>query len=255
MKNLDAIRPRGQVIRAVAESVWKRVLDQVLGLLLLAGSGLAFFLGLGMDFQESEARMMLILIHVFVSLLLIIVGTTEIPRDMATRNIQFFLSKPLGRPEYLLGKFAGIFILGELILAVYAGCFGIGMIIRGSGELNGLAIDFLRMTLQLAVLSALLVGVSAVLPEITATIFGVAFYILSQMVFVLPTMLRVLLPEWLHPPFLAIYYLLPNSHFYLWSGEDVRMGYFLFLLLVYSVSYCAFALTIANFWFRRRDLN
>jgi len=249
----DSIRLPAQAIFAVAESVWKRVFDHVMGMILLAGSGLAFLLG--SNIEGNEFHVALVVIQVFVSLLVILIGTTEIPRDMATRNIQFFLSKPLGRGGYIMGKFVGVLILGELILVAYVACFVVGATIHGFGNGRELMVDGIRMILQLAALSALLVGLSVIFPEVAATIFGVAFYIASFLSFILPSLVRQFLPEWISPLFLSVYYLVPNSYYYLWALGDVPLGSFLLLLGAYSVAYCSMALMVANFWFQRRDLN
>jgi ABC-type transport system involved in multi-copper enzyme maturation permease subunit len=237
---------------AIAETVWKRVLDRTLGLVLLGGGALVVGLGATVELHKSEVGAAYLLIQVFVSVLVIFIGTTEIPRDRATRTIQVFLSKPLGRGLYLLGKFAGLVILAELLLAAYLGCLALGLGVRGLLDAGELGRNLVCMPLQLATLCALVVWLSVMLPEIAATIFGVVAGIVSYVIFILPPLARLVAPDWLHPVLLLGYLAVPNAQHYLWNGSaDAR---FFGLLALYSVCYSLCALAVASFWFRRRDL-
>lgn len=239
----------------VAESVWKRVLDEVFRLVIVGGALLFFCLGYEAEKESQEVKAGLIAVQAFVSLAVIFVGSNEIPRDLATRNVQFFMSKPLGRGGYLFGKFLGVLILGELVLGLYFLCFGLGAAMGGGWPGWSACGMVVRAALQMVALSGLLVALSVILPEMVGTVFGVLFYILAYAVFVIPPMLKLFLPQWWYPPFLAIYYPLPNWQHYLWTVDDGRPWRFLFLLAVYSAAYAGVALAAADLWFRRRDLN
>lgn len=239
---------------AVAETVWKRVLDRTLGIILLCGAALTFVLALTADLSPSEARVGPAVVQVFVTMLVIFIGTTEIPRDLATRNVQVFLSKSLGRGEYLFGKFAGLLVLAELIFIAYLACLAAALGIKGLLPAREFVDHLLRATLQMATVCALLVALSVALAEVAATIFGVAFCILSYGIFILPVMTRLMAPDWLQPVLLVFYYVLPNGQHYLWDPSAAEAGKFLGLLAMYSGCYCACALIAASFWFRKRDL-
>ena len=243
-----------QSTMAVAETVWKRVMDRTLGLVLLGGAAVLLALVLTSDLQTSDVRATLLLIQLFVTLLVIFIGTTEIPRDLATRNIQVFLAKPLSRGEYIFGKFTGLFVLAEMILVAYLACLAVGLGVEGLFQPGELAQGFVRITLQLITLCALLVWLSVMLPEVAATVFGVTACIVSYLVFILPGLASLLAPEWAHPFLLIFYYALPNGQHYLWNPELGRSAQFLCLLALYSVFYSLCALTAASLWFRKRDL-
>lgn len=254
METRDALRNHIQSILAVAQTVWKRVLDRNLGLILLVGAVLTLGLALTVDYQQNDVNAGLVIIQIFVSILLIFIGTTEIPRDLASRTVQVFLSKAVGRGEYLLGKFTGLLILGELMLAAYVGCLFLGLSARGLLPFEEVAPNVVRMALQLATLSALLVWLSVMLPEVAATIFGVVGAILSYLVFLLPGMTKVIAAEWMHPFLLCFYYAIPNGQHYVWAPEAGVTLAFLATLAAYSACYCLCALCIASLIFRRRDL-
>ncbi|MBI4027118.1 MAG: ABC transporter permease subunit [Verrucomicrobia bacterium] len=239
---------------AVAESVWKRVMDPIFGLILAGGAGLAFIFGINLE-GAGEMRVAMRLVQVFVALIVIFIGTTEVSRDLATRNVQFFLSKPLGRGGYLLGKFLGVAILGEIILGTYAFCFEAGALLQGGLEMEVFLMMLSQSALQMLALAALLILLSVMLPELAATIFGVAFYMVCYLVFIVPSVVRLLVPDLLQPVFLAVYYPLPNWRHYVWDVEGIAVWHFLLLLLIYSIAYCSVVLAAANYWFRRRDLN
>src|SRR5262245_51334920 len=53
-----------------------------------------------------------------VALLTALMAVFDIARDLRERLVMTLLSKPLGRGQYLLGKFLGVVWLGTLILAI-----------------------------------------------------------------------------------------------------------------------------------------
>ncbi len=239
----------------VAESVWKRVLDPVFRMVLVGGAILVFFLGYQAEKELQEGRIGLLLVQSFVSLAMIFIGANEIPRDVATRNVQFFMSKPLGRGGYIFGKYLGVLILGELLLGVYSWCFGLGMTLgNGFGGME-LVLLYFRVSLQMVALSGLLIALSVFLPEMAATVFAVAFYLVAYVLFLIPSMLKLFFPIWIYPVFLVFYYPLPNWQHYLWTVEGIPAWRYFLLLVVYSAAYASFALFAADYWFRRRDLN
>ncbi|MDD2709667.1 MAG: ABC transporter permease subunit [Verrucomicrobiae bacterium] len=240
---------------AISETVWKRVLDPVMQMVLLCGSGVSFLLGLNMEGTEKDIRLGLALVHTFVCLVIILSGTTEIPRDLANRNVQFFLSKPLSRGGYLFGKFLGIFLFGAILFVAYVSSFFLGNFWNSSWDGKCFLICFLQLGLLLGTLSAILVGISVLVPEVAATVFGMSFYFASFMVFILPAMIKMFFPKLLQPVFAIGYFILPNWQHYLWSLDKVPLGSFFAVLILYNLSYCCACLLVADFCFRKRDLN
>lgn len=239
---------------ALASTVWKRVLDPVLGGVLACTAGAAFLAGFFLEGVE-ERRLGLLATAGFAQLLVIFIGSVEIPRDIATRNAHFYLSKPLGRGGYLAGKFLGILLLGVLLVGVEMTALAAGGMAGGVEVQRGFIITALQLALQVSALSALVILVSVVLSETAATIFGIAFYLTGYLIFILPSVGRCFLPGWATPVTLAVYHVLPNWQFYIWSTEPMGGGVFLGWLAGYSVAYVAAVLPVAFFLFSRRDLN
>lgn len=244
-----------QASLAVAESVWKRVLDPMFGMILLAGAGLSLLLGLNLEMGKAETTLGVMLIQASLSLIIIFIGTTEIPRDLETKNAQFFLSKPLGRGGYVLGKYLGILILGLMLLCTYASCLAIGSIIQGRWDARHFIIMMGQMYLQMSTLAALVVFISVFLPELAATIFGVVFYLVSYLVFIIPPVIQLFIPKYIGQVCMITYYPLPNWQHFVWSMEGIKFWHFLPLLFMYTVAYSTVVLMLAAHFFRKRDLN
>ncbi len=239
---------------ALAKAVWKRVLDPVLGGVLACSAGAAFLAGFSMESLEGE-RLGLMAAAGFAGLLVIFIGSTEIPRDIVTRNAQFYLSKPLGRGGYLAGKFFGILLLGAILFGAEMVALAMGLLAGGRGVDAPFVITACQLTLQVASLAALVVLVSVALPELAATIFAISFYLAGYLVFILPSIGRFFLPGWLAPVTGAAYYILPNWQFYIWNAAPAGGAIFLGWLAGYTVAYVVAALLAALFFFSRRDLN
>ncbi len=241
-------------MEAVAESVWKRVQDRMLKAILLVGAAGALAAGWLIELQPGEVRPMLLLFNLFCALLVIFIGATEIPRDRSTRNIQFFLSKPLSRGQYVTGKFVGVLVIAESIFLAYAVCFLAAAAARGQGAGDTVLMDCGRLALQLATVTGLVVGLSAFLPELAATILSFAIFLLSFVVFLIPPLTQLLIPAWLRPIFLTLYYPLPNLQHFLWVTDATHGILFLLTTATYTAAYCVGALMIAELFLRRRDL-
>lgn len=240
---------------AIAEMVWRRVIDPMMQMILVAGGGLSFLLGLNVEGNAKEIRTALLIMHTFVTLIVIFVGSIEVPRDISTKNVQFFLSKPLGRGTYLVGKFLGILFLGMIFFGVFTAGFACGNAWNPNWDAKAFGIIVAQLTLQLLPLAALLVTTSVILPELASTIFAIAFYIAGLLIFLIPAVARVFLPGFLRPIPMAAYYALPNWQHYLWTWEGGGVPLFLLMLTAYSLAYSVVILLVADFWFLRRDLN
>jgi ABC-type transport system involved in multi-copper enzyme maturation permease subunit len=240
---------------AIAAAVWKRVIDPMMTLVLVGGAVCTFLLGISIENTAREIRGSLLLIQLFVTLIMIFVGSIEIPRDISTKNVQFFLSKALGRGTYLIGKFLGILFLGLIFFGTFAGAFACGNLMHFQWNSVAFGMTTFQLALQLMPLAALLVAVSVFLTEMASTIFAITFYILALMVFLIPAIAQMFLPNFLYPLPMVFYYALPNWQHYLWIWEGASRFEFLVSLTAYSFAYCAMALLVADFRFSRRDLN
>ncbi len=238
---------------ALARTVWKRVLDPVLGGVLACSVGAAFLVGFFLENAE-ERRLGLLAAAGFAELLVIFIGSVEIPRDIVSRNAHFYLSKPLGRGGYLAGKFLGILLLGVLLVGVEMAALAAEGMAGGVGVQREFIITAFQLALQVLALSALVILVSVALSETAATIFGIAFYLAGYLIFILPPIGRCFLPGWAAPVTLAAYHVLPNWQFYTWRTESMGGWVFLGWLAGYTVAYVAAALPAAYFLFSRRDL-
>jgi Cu-processing system permease protein len=183
-------------------------------------------------------------------LLTALVVTLDIARDLREKVVMTLLSKPLGRTQYLLGKFLGVVWLGTIILAVLAA----GMLIILHLEHGAWRVDFLQVavTTWATMLMATAVGVvfASFLPEIPAALLTIVVYVagtLTERMFAAGSgVVR----------FLAG--LLPNFSLLDLKGDlggGVSIGWALAVVAVgYAIVYSSALLSLATVLFHKRDL-
>ena len=184
-------------------------------------------------------------------------GAVEIPREISGGQIQHWLSKPVSRTSYLLGKYFGIlficvtfFCVTELsiILSHYLASgtfFSLPLIAR----------QFLMMTTFIPYTAVILLF-SCCAGDIAAIIFTL-LYILFSLMFNLIPILIAMLPEGfageVEESIFIFYYLFPNNLYFLLDFP--LFGIVSVMLALYSFSIAAIFLMIADFQFRHMDLS
>lgn len=115
-------------ILAVAESVWRRILS-LFAVYFLAGcavtlTGISFFYK---HLMAGRHRMLMIdvslLLTAIAGLLCVLALAFDVPRELREGAATTLLSKPLGRTQYLLGKFVGIVIVSLVITGIITAGF------------------------------------------------------------------------------------------------------------------------------------
>lgn len=78
---------------------------------------------------------------IFSSLLAILATATLLPKDREDRTIYTILAKPVSRPEYLLGKLAGVFLLLALAVLLMGAVFAVVLLLRTQTLLHTAALE------------------------------------------------------------------------------------------------------------------
>jgi len=236
----------------------------------------ANFLICGMIMQEvGKVAVDIALSAVSISglLLVLFVGINLMAKDLDKRTIYMVLSRPISRPQYIVGKFFGMVLLivtTTFFLSVFA-VLSIFMIklsyphyfLRFSWPLVLLALSFI--TLSLILLSALSFLFASFTSSsfITLVLTMIAYIIghsisdvysliqASQFADIRPAMFIVKLIQ-------TAYYLFPNLSFF-----DIKMQAahaipltpsYIFWTLLYGLVYSSLAIAGAAMLFRRREL-
>jgi len=253
-------------VNTYREAIRDKILYNLLifALILIGGSILLATLTLGeqskiiMDFGLAS-------INLFGILMAIFLGIGLVSKEIEKKTLYTVLSKPIGRTEFLLGKYAGLL----LTLAINTIIMGVGLYLALMLNQSrwGLSIWDVEprlvfamgmIYLELAILTAVALLFSTFTTTTLAAIFTLSIYVvghisddLMKMGEKMETPLTGLLLK-------GIYYALPNLSNFDIKGQvahkvTIAPSYFFYTTL-YALVYCTLLMRIASFIFKRRDL-
>lgn len=194
--------------------------------------------------------------QIFGTLIAVFLGAGLVAGDVQRRTLYPIIAKPVGRSEYLVGRYVGLLATVELNLLVMAACT-IGVLAAYTGGFEFLSrapvlVGFAGLGAQLAVVSALAILFSSLTNTTLAAIFGLSISFAGHFS-------RDVLLYWQREgsPVKAIAYVLPNL-----ASLDYKVQVVyetavqrsaLWWALVYAALYAAAALAVASLAFARRD--
>ncbi len=259
---LSALGRVGSVARnTFREAVRDRVLyNLVLFVLLLTGS--AVFLG-GLS-AAQEAKIIvdmglsaMLLFGVFIA---IFVGVGLVYKEIERRTIYAIFSKPVGRAEFLLGKYLGLCLtLGVNVLVMGAGVSLALLYVAGGWEPLALrvwpAIGLVYVELMIVVAAALLFSTFSS-PALSALLTFFVF-VIGHFSAELKALSDSAGTGGARLLFAAVYYLLPNLSNYAYitaasHGERPTAANF-FGAVLYGLAYIAVLLAASTLVFKRRN--
>jgi len=206
-------------------------------------------------------------------LLVLFVGLNLMSKDIERKTIQLVLSKPIGRFEYIWGKYLGIllFVLASLLVLLALSCGTVVLLNHLYANYFGMfswRIYFVAcffIYIKLAVLSAIVVFFGSIATSSFVTlIFSISAYIvgmtIEEVIFYLRSGfagqdISVTLQRVIE----AIAYVVPNFSSFDFSTEAAHglaiAPERLWIALGYASSYVVFLLLLAFLVFRRREFN
>jgi ABC-type transport system involved in multi-copper enzyme maturation permease subunit len=243
------------------EAVRDRVLyNLVIFVLLLTGG--AVFLGELSAAQESKIIVdmglsAMLLFGVFIA---IFVGVGLVYKEIERRTIYAIFSKPVGRGEFLLGKYAGLCLTLAVNVAVMGAGVSIALIyVRGGWDDLALriwpAVGLIYVELMIVVAVALLFS-SFSSPALSALLTFFAF-VIGHFSAELKSLASTVGSAAARALFTALYYLLPNLSNYAYitdasHGRTPAAANF-FGAVVYGLVYIAVLLAASTLVFKRRN--
>lgn len=171
------------------------------------------------------------------SLVTIFTAASDIPRDISTRMVAIYLSKPLSRRQYLLGKFLGALGLSGFCCILWVTTM---LIVRGvsseeSGALTvGLAARQYLALLLLVPVAGIATGISCYFADIVAMIVTGLYLTLCFLLALLPVLINVLGHLIVGKLLLIVYFLGPNLAFFLRGYHSPALNLYLALYAVAS---------------------
>jgi ABC-type transport system involved in multi-copper enzyme maturation permease subunit len=241
------------------ESVRERVLyNLVVFAMLMTLSGL--LLGQLSIYQDEKIikDLGLASMEVFGSLIAVFLGVGLISKEIERRSLYPLLARPLGRNEFLLGKFFGLAFtltvnVAVMVLGLYATLLATGRTL----DLHLLAAVYL-IVLGLVLVVALSLAFSAITTStVMAAVCAVVVVVAGRYSDLIRNMRQVAprAPGWLLE---GIYYLLPNFRNFdikdrMVYGDAVPWDFMAWSTL-YAIVYAGLALSVALAAFRSRQL-
>ncbi len=240
------------------EATRDRVLTGVViaGIVVILGTQLLHTLALG-ESRRLTIDLGLTAISLFGLLIVLLVGTSLVAKEIERRTIFNLLARPISRPAYLLGKWVGL----SGALWVVAGSLGLVLCavltVRGDGAMGPVVLEAAYLAgLELTVVTALAILFSALSTPVLSALYTLGFYAVGQWSWDLRDFARQA-PAALGTMLDVVANLVPNLPVFNMRalaahGEPTTL-YHLALATVYALVYCGCVLALASAAFESRD--
>jgi ABC-type transport system involved in multi-copper enzyme maturation permease subunit len=226
------------------------------GLVLLAVTQVASPLAMG-EGRRLTVDLGLSSISVLGMLVVLLVGTSLVAKEIERRTLYNLLSRPISRPAYLIGKWAGL----SAALGVASVCLGValGVLLSMRGEARhlpavGQAV-YLAM-LELAVITAVAVLFSTISTPVLSSLYTLGLYMVGSWSYDLRQLGKQFTPGLRQATELAAN-LAPNLPIFnmrtLAAEAETTTVLHLGIATLYAALYCACALALATAAFENRD--
>jgi len=190
-------------------------------------------------------------------LMVLIVGSSLVAKEIERRTIYNLLSRPISRHSYLVGKWLGL----SVALWLVAVCLGAGlaglMIMNGFGDhLPAIAQAVFLAALELTVVTSIAVMFSAVSTPALSALYTLGVFVVGQWSYDLRAFAAGF-PDSLRNLVVAVANLAPNLPIFnirtlAAAGEPTSYAH-LALATLYALVYCACMLGLASAAFERRE--
>ena len=254
---------KGNILALAASTFLETVRDRifylvaVFGFIMLASTAILSPLTVGAQ-AKIMADVGLASMVIFGLLVVVFVGSSMVSKELDKGTIVTILSKPVGRREYLIGKFLGLNLTLISMLAVMGLVFLL-MLFLAPGSfsfrfLGAFYLTFLELTLINAVVVLFSTSVSPVLAAVfTLGVFSVGH--LSQSIRDFGQLQDSVFQRQVSE---LVYYLTPNLEVFNLRGAVVHgtavSGGHLFMATIYCLAWTVLLLVVAGSIFSRKEL-
>ena len=191
-------------------------------------------------------------------MVVVFVGSGMVRKELDKGTITTILAKPVGRREYLLGKFLGLNLTMAVMLGIMGAMFLLMLLMSpGSFSLRFLSAFYLTF-IELSVVTAVVVFFSTCVSPVLAAVFTLGVFMvghLSQSIRDFGHLQESAYLQWVST---IIYYLTPNLEVFnvrgaVVHGDPVTAAH-LGLATLYGVCWAALLLLLSGAVFSRREL-
>jgi len=247
----------------IAHNTFREVTrDRVVAGVVVAGLALLGVALVASPLALGEGRRLLVDlglsgISVLGLLVVLLTGTSLVAKEVERRTIYNLLSRPIRRPAYLVGKWAGL----SAALWTVAGLLGLALwglvALRGHGGSGAAVLQGVYLAgLELSVVTALAVMFSALSTPVLSALYTVGFFVAGQWSYDLRVFAGRFPPE-LGAVLNVAAHLAPNLPLFnmrtLAAAGETTTWLHLVLATAYAAVYAACALSLASAAFESKD--
>jgi ABC-type transport system involved in multi-copper enzyme maturation permease subunit len=239
--------------------VKERVLLVVLvfALLLMVSSYVLAPLAVGAQ-QKIIVDIGLASISVFGVLLVILIAASSYSREREKGILPNILSKPVGRVDFVLGKFLGTWATVLLVMACMAFVYCCVMVMSRTPFNGVIFVALFLAALEVAVVTAVMTFFSTFTSPLLSALFTCCVVVTGHLSGDLLEFARHFGGAGFQAVSSIGYYLLPNLALFNVRAEAVHglplMDWYVYSVAVYGTFYTLFALFLSALIFRRRDV-
>jgi len=239
------------------EAIRDRILYLLLAfaILMIGSSRLLSLLTVGAE-EKIVKDIGLASISLFGVATAIFVGVGLVFKEIEKRTVYTLVSKPIGRSQFILGKYLGLVMVLAVNVAVMTFFFFALLLAKGWMD-AGLTSAVVLIFVELLLVTAIAILFSSFSTPILSSLFTVTFYIIGHLSWGLLLLAEKVEGEAARFVCKLLYQLLPNLEALnvkglVVHGRDVPLDQVLFASL-YGVSYTVIVLVVSVIIFRRRD--
>jgi ABC-type transport system involved in multi-copper enzyme maturation permease subunit len=188
----------------------------------------------------------------------VFIGSNEVGKELREGTVDDLLAKPLGRDEFLLGKYAGTLVVALINISVITAGF-VGILFYHTGTVR---LDLFRAVLmscfEVSVLASVAIFFTTFLPEAVSAVITFLVFLGGHGAHMLPLISEKSGEPAVRYMATAVFYVIPNlHHFNLRAavGQQVSVPWtYVVGAMLYGVCYSGMLLSLAVIIFRQREL-
>ncbi len=226
------------------------------GLLLASSSVILSPLTVGAQ-QKLVADLGLASMSLFAILVILLLGTGMVHKEIDKRTIMTILSKPISRMEYLFGKYLGLLATILTMVSMMVALFAAALWLTGNEFRDPYWISIGMSVCELAVVTAVVIFFSSFTTPVLTSLFTLGVFLAGRMLSDLESFARVAHNDTIARTIAGLKFVLPNLSLFDVRNEAVHdipiaSGHVLWAI-AYMALYSAALLILSDFIFRRRE--
>jgi ABC-type transport system involved in multi-copper enzyme maturation permease subunit len=251
------------ILTLIAKNTFREATrDRVLGGIVIAGIALLGITQLASPLALGEGRRLTVdlglsAISVLGVLVVLLVGTSLVAKEIERRTLYNLLSRPITRHAYLIGKWAGLTVALVVAALMLGAALCLVLAVRGEARhFAAVAQAVYLAMLELAVITSVAVLFSALSTPVLSSLYTLALYMVGQWSYDLRAFARQFTPG-LRGIIDVAANLVPNLPLFnmrsLAAEAQTTSAMHLGIATAYAALYCAAMLALATVAFRSRD--